>query len=229
MPNHSRPVPSLLYLLQLASPSLPVGAYSYSEGLETLVFNGIINNQENLRNWLENQLKYGAINLEAALMLRAYQSIAHQNLATLTSWNNWASAAKETKELRQQSWQMGQSLLKLLMDCEPELKTVASAMNLPCNYAVAFGIGAAYWQIEPRATIMGYLHSWTANLISAGVKLIPLGQTAGQQILLGLQNIIIETTEEILTLKDEELQSCGWGLALASMSHENQYTRLFRS
>ncbi len=220
---------ALLYLLQLASPGLPVGAYSYSEGLEALVDNGVINNKDNLWYWIEQELRYGAIRLEVAVMLRSHQNFCGGDIEALKAWNAWLSAARETEELRQQSWQMGHSLLKLLVDLQPQLQSVASAVGSPCNYAVVFGIAAAHWQIDSHAAILGYLHSWSANLISAGVKLIPLGQTAGQQLLLGLRDLLIEVTEEVLTLKDDDLSSCGWGLALASMAHQTQYTRLFRS
>jgi urease accessory protein len=132
---------------------------------------------------------------------------------------------------------MGNSLMRLLLDLSPLLPTsttlslqdLASAAGTPCNYAIAFGIAAAYWQIDLTASVLGYLHSWASNLINAGVKLIPLGQTAGQQLLLELNTDLIRCTQEILVLEDEQLSSCGWGLALASMAHETQYTRLFRS
>jgi urease accessory protein len=220
---------SLLCLLQLASPSLPVGSYSYSEGLETLIEQKIINNQEQLRHWIEQEICYGAIRLEAAIMLRAYRDFTNQELESLNRWNCWLSAARETEELRQQSWQMGQSLLKLILDLQPDLKSVISKLNSPCNYAISFGIAAAHWQINPQAAVMGYLQSWATNLVSAGVKLIPLGQTTGQKILLDLQEVLLKIITEILALEDNDLGTCGWGLSLASMAHETQYTRLFRS
>lgn len=220
---------ALLCLLQLASPALPVGAYSYSEGLEALIDKGVIDNQASLCSWIEQELCYGTIRMEAAVMLRAAQSFSSSDLAALSAWNAWLSAARETEELRQQSWQMGQSLLRLLTDLQPELKSVASAVDHPCNYAVAFGIAAAHWQIDAETVVIGYLHSWASNLIGAGVKLIPLGQTSGQRLLLGLRDLLIQVTQEVVALDDNDLSSCGWGLALASMAHETQYTRLFRS
>lgn len=220
---------ALLFLLQLASPSLPVGAYSYSEGLESLVDRAIIKTRQDLEDWLLQELHYGAIRLEAAVMLRSYHSVIEQDLATLNRWNAWLSAARETHELRQQSWQMGQSLLKLLPQLQPEIRDLTDSVTAPCNYAVAFGIASAYWHIDPQASVLSYLHSWAMNLISAGVRLIPLGQTQGQQLLLNLHPSLRQMSQEILVLEDEYLSSCGWGLALASMSHETQYTRLFRS
>ena len=219
---------ALLALLQLVSPALPVGAYSYSEGLEALVEQGVIANSVQLQAWLEQELRYGTVRLEAAIMVRAQNSFGSGDLEALATWNAWLSAARETLELRQQSWQMGQSLLKLLVDLQPQLESIKAAID-PCNWAVAFGIAAAAWQIDSQAAVMGYLQSWATNLVNAGVKLIPLGQTAGQQLLFGLQGLLIETTQSILGWEDEHLGSGGWGLALASMAHETQYTRLFRS
>jgi urease accessory protein len=216
---------ALLHLLQLASPALPVGAYSYSEGLEALVEQKMIDKKDDLCKWLEGELRYGAIRVEGAVMLRAYASLG--NRARLEYWNEWLSASRETAELRQQSWQMGQSLLKLLGNLQPELRDLAYLS--PCNYAIAFGIAAASWQIESEDAIPAYLHSWAANLVNAGVKLIPLGQTEGQQLLFSLRDRLLEVAGEISAIADDELGSCSWGLTFASMTHETQYTRLFRS
>ncbi|MCA1995156.1 MAG: urease accessory protein UreF, partial [Coleofasciculus sp. S288] len=161
---------ALLRLLQLASPALPVGGYSYSDGLETLIDRSVIDNPESLRQWLEQELRYGAIRLEAAVMLRGYRSVVSRDLEALSNWNAWLTAAKETAELRSQSWQMGGSLMRLLLNLQPQLEPVASAVGSPCNYAIAFGLAAAYWQIDLTSTVLGYLHSWTSNLISAGIK-----------------------------------------------------------
>jgi urease accessory protein len=218
-----------LNILQLASPALPVGAYSYSEGLETLIENGIITNQAHLKHWLEAQLIYGAIRLEAAVMLRGEKSVKMGDIKSLCSWNLWLSAARETEELRACSWQMGRSLIQLLGKLEPEILPITNVVGIPCNYAIAFGIALAHWQINIKAGLLAYLHSWASNLITAGIKLIPLGQTAGQQLLLDLQPLIRATVLEILALEDDQLSCCSWGLSLASMQHETQYTRLFRS
>ena len=228
---------TLLNLLQLSSPALPVGGYSYSDGLEILVETGIICDRNSLQQWIEQELRYGAIRLEAAVMVRAYRSVINTEVEALGYWNAWLSATKETTELRAQSWQMGHSLMRLLVDLSPlptppatlSILDLATAVGRPCNYAIAFGLGAAYWRIDITATVLGYLHSWASNLIGAGVKLIPLGQTAGQQLLLQLQHQLTLTTQDILALEDEQLENCGWGLTLASMAHETQYTRLFRS
>jgi urease accessory protein len=240
----------LLNLLQLASPAMPLGAYSYSEGLETLVELQIVKDRQTLEKWLSNELRYGAIKIDTILMLKAHQSTFNKDLSGLCYWNNWLSAARETKELRQQNWQMGNTLLRLLQELENDcaqfkhskdrfqnkidlnllaIETILSALNKCCNYAIAFGIAAAYWDIDAEDALLGYLHSWATNAIGAGVKLIPLGQTTGQQILKSIYSQIASVAPEILSLDNEGLSSCTWGLSLASCLHESQYTRLFRS
>ncbi|MEA5514434.1 urease accessory protein UreF [Nodularia sp. UHCC 0506] len=220
---------NFLYILQLASPSLPVGAYSYSEGLEMLVEKGMISDPASLKHWLEAELHYGAIRLDAAVMVRSVKLATIGDISGLSHWNMWLSAARETQELRASSWQMGRSLTQLLDKLQPDTVPLFKAVGNPCNYAIAFGIAVAHWQINIQAALLAYLQSWASNLITAGVKLIPLGQTAGQELLLDLQPFISTALAEILALKDDELSCCSWGLSLASMQHETQYTRLFRS
>ncbi|MBL1173922.1 urease accessory protein UreF [Pantanalinema sp. GBBB05] len=220
---------ALLSLLQLASPALPIGAYSYSEGLETLVDQGIITNANQLNHWLTQELSYGAVRLEAAVMSRAYQATQHQNWTELNYWNSWLSATRESEELRRQSWQMGRSLLRLVQELSPNPIVPPFHQADECNSAIVMGMVAADWQINLPSAVLGFLHSWTSNLIGAGVKLIPLGQTVGQQILVRLSPTIQTTAHTVLNLTQDELASCGWGLALASMTHETQYSRLFRS
>jgi urease accessory protein len=227
-----------LRLLQLASSTLPVGAYSYSEGLELLVETQRISSAAALQDWMIQELRYGAMRAEAGIMLRAYHATIAQDTASLLAWNHWWSAARDTEELRLQSWQMGRSLLRLFLDLKEPKPTGTVDKTWPalrelfgqeCNFAIAFGIVAAAWQIEPTAALPGYLQSWATNLISAGIKLIPLGQTTGQQLLLNLEPEIYTAVEVSLTLTDDALESCGWGLSLASMAHETLYSRLFRS
>ncbi len=220
---------NFLSILQLASPALPVGAYSYSEGLEMLVENGTISDADHLRLWLEAQLRYGAIRLDAAVMVRAWQSAQLNDMQALCGWNLWLSAARETEELRASSWQMGRSLCQLFAKIQPDILPLVEIIGHPCNYAIAFGMISAHSGIDVQVALLAYLHSWGSNLITTGVKLIPLGQTIGQELLLGLQELFSTTTHEILAWEDDDLCCCSWSLSLASMQHETQYTRLFRS
>lgn len=215
---------TLTKLLQLASPALPVGAYSYSEGLETLVHSGVVQDVDALEKWMIRELHYGAARLEAATMLRSYRATTAQAFDRVLYWNQWLTAARETEELRSQSLQMGGSLLRLFRSLYSE-----PIPNFPdgCNFAIAFGLVAALWEIDESAALLAYLHSWATNLVSAGVKLIPLGQTVGQKLLLKLGEEMGKCA--ITDLTDDELETCGWGLSIASMTHETLYSRLFRS
>lgn len=224
-PNTAR---SLLDLLQLVSPALPVGAYTYSEGLETLVQAEQITTAAQLEQWLTQELRYGAIRVEAAVLSRIYQAAARSDSSQLNSWNQWLSALRETAEMREQSWQMGRSLSQLLKALHPEPYLLPACPEL-CNFATAFAIAAVVRQIPLELATLGYLQSWAANLITAGVRLIPLGQTQGQQILLRLAPQIEQTCSTALTLSDDQLECCSWGVAIASMNHETLYSRLFRS
>lgn len=233
----------LLHLLQLVSPALPVGAYTYSEGIEALVQSDRITTAATLEEWLRQELCYGAIRLETAVLTRVYECANADNLPQLNYWNQWLSAFRETEELREQSWQMGRSLGRLLQALEQPQRTDGEKMEEeakrmkrwieacgePCNFVVAFGLAAAHWQIDVESLALGYLHSWSSNLVNAGVRLIPLGQTQGQQVLLNLYPQIKQTANQVLSVSDEELWTCSWGQTIASMNHETLYSRLFRS
>jgi len=220
---------SLLRLLQLTSPTLPVGAYTYSEGLETLVQQGSLTTAEALESWLQLELHHGMMRLEAAVIARAMEAIAQADLPLLQYWNDWLSALRETEEMREQSWQMGRSLLRLLGSMEPAMTETLSACGEHCNFAVAYAVAAHHWQIDAPTAILGYLQSWTSNLVNAGVRLIPLGQTTGQQILLNLSPVLEKTAIAAQALAPDQFYACGWGVAIASMNHETLYSRLFRS
>jgi urease accessory protein len=221
----------LLTLLQLTSPALPVGAYSYSEGLETLVDRELITDRLGLQLWLTESLATGSIAVEAAILLRAHRAWIDRDVHRLAYWNQWLSATRESYELQQQNWQMGRSLLKLLKDLQPQLNIIdlETVLEEECNFAIAFAIAAGELPIDERTAAIGYLYSWASNLVGAGVKLIPLGQTAGQRILMNLAAPMTATVDRVLDLPDDGLFCCSWGLALASMNHETQYSRLFRS
>jgi urease accessory protein len=234
----------LLRLLQLTSPALPVGAYSYSEGIEYLCSNGTIQTESDLCDWLQREMHFGFVTNEAAIALRAHQALMSDNITALNYWNNWLSATRETEEVRLASWQMGQSLMKLwrqLPDHQDDQLAINKSINelLPtakenslgqgCNYAIAFGIVAASLGIDASNTTVGYLYSWLSNLVSAAVRSVPFGQTTGQQVIFRLSSDILRSSQLALKRLDDELEWCGWGASLACANHETQYSRLFRS
>jgi urease accessory protein len=220
---------TFLRLQQLASPVLPVGAYSYSEGLEQLVELGTIDSATKLQSWLEAELNLGSMAIEGAMLCRAYRAVQQNDPAQLKYWNNWWSAARETHELRQQSWQMGRSLIRLLRSLDPTIAPWFEPLTPEVNWAIGFGIAAAHWEIDLAAAVLAYLQGWATNLMGAGVKLVPLGQTAGQQLLWDLAPVLGETVDRVMALGDGDLVSCSWGVALASSQHEMQGVRLFQS
>ncbi len=220
---------ALLHLLQLASPTLPIGSYSYSEGLEWLVESGQIRDPQDLQTWLTAELTTGSIRIEGAVMLRAYRGMQTQDRRSLRNWNHWFLAARETAELRQQSCQMGQSLAQLLATLDPTCAEGLKEVEDPCALPIAFGVGAVCWGIPEQEALLGYFHSWANNLINAGIRLGLIGQTQAQQMVLGLQRVLVAAAQESLGLPDEDLSCFSLGLSLASMAHETQYSRLFRS
>lgn len=235
---------ALLRLLQLASPALPVGAYSYSEGLETLVEQGTILTPEAVTNWLEQELACGLVAIDAAAVglvhraaadaLGSLPAIAAMALSgrslTIAALNQQLSALRDSEETRQQSWAMGRALVRMATHLHPELEPVFATVGGPCNFAIAFALVAARWEIDGRSAVLGYLHSWAANLITSAIKLIPLGQTVGQQMVLNLYPVLEETGDRCLaTPALDDLYLSSWGTSLATMQHETLYTRLFRS
>ena len=221
----------LLTLMQLTSPALPVGAYSYSEGIEMLAAKSDIATATDLFQWLSHELQWGGIRVETAVIRLSYEATNRQDIDQLDAWNQWLSAFRETQEMRSQSWQMGRSLLRLFTDLEPALarQFPAAVTQQACNFAIAYGLVVHAWQIPLNEARLAFLQSWAANLISAAVRAVPLGQTDGQRLLRQLSTPIQAAQAEIATMTESDLMGCGWGVSLASMQHEMQYSRLFRS
>lgn len=224
--NYSLNSSQFFRMLQLCSTALPIGAYSYSEGLEMLTEKGIIYNGQTLYHWIEKELKYGLIRVETVILYRLYHYYQEQKFDRINSLNDWLSAMRESEELREQSLQMGKSLYQLILELDSSFPTIELNQY---NYTTIFALVVSHWKIDIHLSCLGYLQSWVTNLINGGVKLIPLGQTTGQKLLLNCQELIETTVTTIPHIPDEELSCCGWGLSLASMQHETQYTRLFRS
>lgn len=221
--------PAVLRLLQLTSPALPVGGYSYSEGLEYAVHAGWVRDADGLRTWLIDGLTHGATQLDAAIVARVYDAQRRGDHAGAVYWDDWLTASRETEELRQQSQDMGRALMKLLVKLPPPLADAEVWLGRCCHFATAFAIAGAHWHIERHAILVGYLQSVINNVLTAGIKLIPLGQTAGQQLLWGLQQELLAAADRASRVSDDGLGVTNCGFSLASMAHEAQYSRLFRS
>ena len=205
---------SLARLLQLASPTLPVGAYSYSQGLEAAIEAGIVKDAESAKVWIADVLDLSVARMEAQV-LRA------QIAAPSQERNDFFLATRETAELRAETLQMGQALARLLKDLGIEVPIEEPA------YPTAYAIAVRHWKIAPREALVAYLWSWLENQVMAAVKAVPLGQTAGQKILLELGGRLEEIASQ--EVPEEAWSNLAPGLAHLSSQHETKYSRLFRS
>lgn len=203
---------NLARLLQLASPTLPVGAYSYSQGLEAAVEAGIVGDAASAQRWIADVLEFSVARMEAPLLWRMMHG---------EDLNEIFIASRETAELRAETLQMGHSLCCLLKALGVDAPR--GEVAFPSAYALA----ARKWNLEPRAALLGYLWSWLENQVMAAVKTVPLGQTAGQKILFSLGEELDRVVDEAATRV--EFLNFAPGLALLSARHETQYSRLFRS
>jgi urease accessory protein len=226
--------PSLAGLLQLASATLPVGAYSYSQGLEWAVDSGAVSDEAAAGGWIEAVLEHGVAGWDApwvAALMRACEREAYAQVAEL---NARFVAGRETRELRAETLQTGRSLLDLLRGTDElspaalhALEALAAADDLA--FPTAWAAIAAARRIAIQDALVGYLWSWLDNSVLAALKSIPLGQRAGQRLLTRLGRRLDALAATAAARPLEECCNLLPGLALASMHHESQYTRLFRS
>ncbi|MGN6704142.1 MAG: urease accessory protein UreF [Burkholderiaceae bacterium] len=222
---------ALLHLLQLASPSLPIGAYSYSQGLEAALERGLVHDQETARAWIAEMLHDVVARFEAPLFWRLLQAFAARDAAAVGCWTERFIAARDTAEFRAETIQMGYSLAKLAADLQLadagllELLQVQPEIPLPTALAYA----AVALDVPHEAALHGMLFSWAENQVLVCVKSVPLGQVAGQRLLLSLRPELEAAARTAMQLPDHQLSNWAPGLSLLSMQHEVQYSRLYRS
>jgi urease accessory protein len=205
---------SLARLLQLASPTLPVGAYSYSQGLEAAVEAGIVRDPATAQAWIGDVLTFSVARMEAQVLRRQID-------APTQALNDFFFATRETAELRAETKQMGHSLARLLAELGVDVPFEEPAF--PTSYAMA----VRAWRIDPHDAVVAYLWAWLENQVMAAVKVVPLGQTAGQRLLLAL-GAGLEAIARA-GLSEAQWSNFAPGLAFLSARHETQYSRLFRS
>ena len=219
---------TLLRLLQLVSPSLPVGAFAYSQGLEFAVHAGWIDDETTTRDWLQGQLSHGMATLDAPLALRMYAALAQSEHAKFLHWNEFLYAARESRQAQEQEQQTSRSLAKLLVSLGVE--SAQACLRLPrLCFASVFILAAQQWRIEAHAAVQGMLWSWLENQCLAAVKLVPLGQTAGQRLLLASAACIENIVQQADEIPDEDIGNALPMSCMAAVMHENLYSRLFRS
>jgi len=219
---------NLYRLLAWLSPAYPIGAFSYSHGVETAVEEGLVTDRASLVAWLETVLRDGTGRVDGALFAAAWRAAAAKEWAAFEAIAERAAAWRGTSEMALESRQQGGSFLSITRTAwpHPDLDAVRDDLALP----VAVALAAAVHGIALEAALGGYLHAFTANLISAAVRTVPLGQSDGQRALAGLEGTVRRTVEAALAVSNlDEVGTATPLLDWCSLRHETQYTRLFRS
>ena len=221
-----------LEFLQLLSPSLPVGAFSYSEGLEWLVQNQKVNNETTLFNWIESELSRGQITIEASSISHIMKDLVNwknnsdaQHKFVIEEWNSWLSSLRDSPDVRSQQTQMGESLLQLLIDLGHPLPDNEKKFIWPIAWAWA-GVS---WDIPKIDLVEGFLYSWVANQLSAALRLLSLGPTKAQQLQQKSLLLIKSQANYLLRQNPKEIWISDVGAIMAQQSHVELYSRLFRS
>lgn len=229
-----------LHLMWLASPALPVGGFSYSEGLEAAVDKALVTNEAQASQWLTDQLHLSQARSDLAVVAQAIPAWRSNNLPRVAELNTWVLTTRETSEMRQQTQQTGRSLLEWLRQLPAPEATAATntatlqshltfARDLPPTWPVAFALAAAQTAAPVRDCVLACAFGWAENMSQAAIKAVPLGQTGGQRILARLLQAIPAAVDSAIDLPDDQRQAFTPMLAILSAQHETQYSRLFRS
>jgi urease accessory protein len=218
----------LARLLQLASPTLPVGAFSYSQGLESAVEAGLVHDRASAERWMGDVAALSIASWELPVLARLMAAWRDSDCADAARWNARFLASRESAELRAETVQMGYSLASLLRQLEVQGHAALDTVEEPA-FPAAFALAATAWSIQPRDAMTAYLWSWIENAAMAAVKCVPLGQTDAQRMLLALGARLDAHVTEALALDDDSMSNGMPHLALLSARHETQYSRLFRS
>ena len=227
LPPHSQNS-SLLKLMRLTSPSLPIGGYSYSQGLEFAVSSGWVHDSSTALDWIQGLLKHSLMNLDLPVFTRLYESWSRNDIEKISYWNEFLLASRDASELQEEDRQLGKALARLLVDLDLDEAKPFLLAPYGC-FLTLYSLAATRWNISLDDAANGFLWMWAENKVLCAMKLIPLGQTDGQKIL----SVIIESISQViahgLALGDEDIGYAAPGQGIASALHETQYTRLFRS
>ncbi|MEN9354225.1 MAG: hypothetical protein RL318_1550 [Fibrobacterota bacterium] len=220
---------SLPALLQLASPTLPVGAYSYSQGLEWAVETGTVRDEASARNWIAAVLTRGMARMEGAVVAAAMDAASRGDAQELGRIDERFLRGRETSELLRETLQMGFSMRSVLRDLEPDAARLLEERQ-ELSYPVAWAVLASTWEIPLEDAVTAYLWGWCEGQILAAVKAVPLGQAAGQRLFRAMHEPLVQAVQVAME-QGGKRRFTSWlpGLSLASTLHETQYTRLFRS
>ena len=233
-PALALPPATLLALMRLASPSLPVGGFSYSEGLEAAVEAGHVHDEASAGHWLLQQLALSLARSEAPAAVRAARAWRRADPVAVGAVNAWVLATRESHELRRQTEQMGRSLADWLKNGEHagDTRIAALAALAPApSWPVAFALAAVLAGADDEALGLAFGFGWCENMVQAAMKAVPLGQAAAQRMLSRLSAALPAVVAQALAQADDDEapQAFAPMLAILSARHETQYSRLFRS
>ena len=237
MPTEQPSDLALLGLMQLVSPALPIGAFAFSQGLESAFELGWVSDEPSLSQWLSGVLEDGLSRCELPLIERLYRAFEHQDGVAVAEWDDWLAATRETSELAAEDSRLGASLKRLLgsLDLLPKHEGLPSEDSLTpllpvqAGYVTLFAWAAYQRGIPVRQAQLGFGWAWLENQLAVACKALPLGHTAAQRIIEQLRGELVSAVEKAQRLDDDELGPALPGVALASALHETQYSRLFRS
>jgi urease accessory protein len=218
---------SFLQLIWLASPALPVGGFSYSEGLEASIEWAGLGTEQAASDWLVDQLHLSLARADLAVLAQAIPAWRHGDMARIHALNAWVFQTRESAEFLLQTEQMGRSFVEWLKLHHDDAAAVFEA--LPASYPVAFAFAASRTEAPVRDACLAFAFGWAENMVGAAVKAVPLGQSAGQRMLGRLAVEIPTAVDLAITLPDDGRQAFSPMLAILSSRHETQYSRLFRS
>ncbi|HCT99546.1 MAG TPA: urease accessory protein UreF [Methylococcaceae bacterium] len=219
---------ALLRLLQLISPSLPIGMYCYSQGIEMAVEEGLCTNETQTSEWIEGVMARCLACVDLPVFIRLYSAWEKDDNEQIIHWSRILTASRETAELRAEDRQTGQALARLLYSLEIE-KSEIWMRSTEATLVNMFALASVAWGVPVREAAIGYLWSWLENQVLCAVKLVPLGQVSGQRLLVQLAESIPELVARSFVINDEDIGGSTFGFALMSSRHERQYSRLFRS
>lgn len=223
---------SILSLLHISSPALPVGAFAYSQGLEYALDAGWCKNREDVQAWIEDNLQYGLGQLDLPVFLRLYEAWETKDETAIQYWNETLLAFRESKELYLEDIQVGSAYAQWHLGQEKgeqvERSSYIEMLEKPTVVAMS-SLASVLSEIDEQTALLGFVWSWCENQIASASKAMPMGQTDGQRILQSLIPKIVEICEQAKSITDEEIGTGLMGVAMASSLHEQQYSRLFRS
>lgn len=222
---------TLSRLLQLASPMLPVGAYSYSQGLEWAIESGDVKDLDTAKTWITDVLHIYYARFELPVLHQLYQAWVKNDMQAVQEWDAFYQAGRDTAEALAETRQMGYSLCRLLNDlgCLPtHFMDNLNRLQQPAFTTVFAGVGQC-WQIPANDLLHGFAWGWLENQVSASMKAVPLGQVAGQKILLALGQDLPVLVQQAIELQEDNISNFNPLLTIAGCRHETQYSRLFRS